>query len=154
MADSAGCSCAQVKVDATMALRNFIEEYEEEDIGALKPLIPQLLNEIFKLMSEVGHATLASTSSTRRGPTDVVLPVHQTMLLELDCMASLTKQSMASRWFIWTSNVLAASIPLHDEVDVPNVPLCPCTANSPEPACLLSLAEPVTLYSMLGSVYP
>ena len=44
---------AQVKVDATMALRLFVEEYEEEDIGALKPLIPQLLNEIFKLMSEV-----------------------------------------------------------------------------------------------------
>ena len=36
-----------------MALRPFMEEYEEEDIAALKPLIPQLLNEIFKLMSEV-----------------------------------------------------------------------------------------------------
>ena len=53
MSDSVGCSCAQVKVDATMALRPFMEEYEEEDIAALKPLIPQLLNEIFKLMSEV-----------------------------------------------------------------------------------------------------
>ena len=36
-----------------MALRNFVDEYDEDDIGALKPVIPQLLNEIFMLMNEV-----------------------------------------------------------------------------------------------------
>ncbi|KAK9818968.1 hypothetical protein WJX74_009075 [Apatococcus lobatus] len=50
-----------VKVDATMALRPFMEEYEEEDIAALKPLIPQLLNEIFMLMSEVEADDLVVT---------------------------------------------------------------------------------------------
>ncbi len=36
-----------------MALRYFVEEYDEEDMGALRPVIPQLLSEIFKLMGEV-----------------------------------------------------------------------------------------------------
>lgn len=35
-----------------MALRSFIDELE--DPSALKPILPQLMDSIFKLMSEVG----------------------------------------------------------------------------------------------------
>jgi hypothetical protein len=43
----------QVRVDAVMAARSFIDAYSEEAVGEIKSLIPALLDQIFKLMAEV-----------------------------------------------------------------------------------------------------
>lgn len=40
-----------MRVEAAMALRSFIDELD--DASALKPILPQLMDSIFKLMSEV-----------------------------------------------------------------------------------------------------
>jgi hypothetical protein len=45
------CSELPVRVEAAMALRSFIDELQ--DPSALKPILPQLMDSIFKLMSEV-----------------------------------------------------------------------------------------------------
>lgn len=47
------CACSElpVRVEAAMALRGFIDELD--DPSALKPILPQLMDSIFKLMSEV-----------------------------------------------------------------------------------------------------
>jgi hypothetical protein len=45
------CSELPVRVEAAMALRSFIDELQ--DPSALKPILPQLMGSIFKLMSEV-----------------------------------------------------------------------------------------------------
>lgn len=44
-----------VRVEAAMALRGFIDELE--DPSALQPILPQLMDSIFKLMSEVRRAS-------------------------------------------------------------------------------------------------
>ena len=47
-------------MDAVVALRSFVEAFSEEEVAAIKPLIPQLLDEFFKLMNEVlcpSHST-------------------------------------------------------------------------------------------------
>jgi len=36
-----------------VALRGFVEAFSEEEVAAIKPLIPALLDEFFKLMNEV-----------------------------------------------------------------------------------------------------
>jgi len=43
----------QVRVDAVVALRCFVDAFSEQEAAALKPLIPALLDEFFKLMNEV-----------------------------------------------------------------------------------------------------
>ena len=40
-------------MDAVVALRNFIDGYDEEGLQQVKPLIPQLLDVFFQLMQEV-----------------------------------------------------------------------------------------------------
>ncbi|KAK9824621.1 hypothetical protein WJX72_011782 [[Myrmecia] bisecta] len=47
-----------VRVDAVIALRSLIDAYPEERLAEIQPLVPQLLNEFFKLMSEVEHEDL------------------------------------------------------------------------------------------------
>ena len=44
---------SQVRVDAVVALRCFVDAFSEAEAAALKPLIPALLDEFFKLMNEV-----------------------------------------------------------------------------------------------------
>jgi len=39
-------------VDAVVALRCFVDAFSEQEAAALKPLIPALLDEFFKLMNE------------------------------------------------------------------------------------------------------
>ena len=39
-------------MDAVVALRSFVDAFSEEEVAAIKPLIPQLLDEFFKLMNE------------------------------------------------------------------------------------------------------
>jgi|TARA_B100001142_G_scaffold315317_1_gene353772 importin-7 len=51
-----------VKVDATTALGSFVEA--AEDIEQLKPILPQLLDEFFKLMNEVESEDLVFTLET------------------------------------------------------------------------------------------
>lgn len=43
----------QVRVDAVMAARSFIDAYSDDAVEAIKGLIPALLDQIFKLMAEV-----------------------------------------------------------------------------------------------------
>ena len=43
----------QVRVGAVMAARQFIDAYEADQLDQIKPLIPSLLDQIFKLMQEV-----------------------------------------------------------------------------------------------------
>lgn len=45
------CSELPVRVEAAMALRSFVDELD--DTSALKPILAQLMDSIFKLMSEV-----------------------------------------------------------------------------------------------------
>lgn len=47
----AECSELPVRVEAVMALRSFVEELA--DVAPLKPVLPQLMDSIFKLMNEV-----------------------------------------------------------------------------------------------------
>jgi hypothetical protein len=44
-----------VRVEGVMALRSFVEELA--DVAALKPVLPQLMDSIFKLMNEVRATT-------------------------------------------------------------------------------------------------
>ena len=48
----------QVRVDAVVALRSFIDAFDTEGLQQVKPLIPQLLDVFFQLMQEVGLPTL------------------------------------------------------------------------------------------------
>ena len=43
----------QVRVDAVVALRSFIDAFDTEGLQQVKPLIPQLLDVFFQLMQEV-----------------------------------------------------------------------------------------------------
>ena len=43
----------QVRVDAVVALRSFIDAFDSEGLQKVKPLIPQLLDVFFQLMQEV-----------------------------------------------------------------------------------------------------
>ena len=52
----------QVRVDAIVALRAFAEE--AEDLSLIRPILPQLLNECFKLMAEVDNEDLVFTLET------------------------------------------------------------------------------------------
>jgi hypothetical protein len=45
------CSELPVRVEGVMALRSFVEELA--DVAALKPVLPQLMDNIFNLMNEV-----------------------------------------------------------------------------------------------------
>jgi hypothetical protein len=47
------CTCSElpVRVEGVMALRSFVEELA--DVAPLKPVLPQLMDSIFKLMNEV-----------------------------------------------------------------------------------------------------
>lgn len=45
------CSELPVRVEGVMALRSFVEELA--DAAPLKPVLPQLMDSIFKLMNEV-----------------------------------------------------------------------------------------------------
>lgn len=47
------CVCAQVRVDAVAALRNLVDAFHKDDLPSIKPLIPNLLNQLFALMNEV-----------------------------------------------------------------------------------------------------
>ncbi len=40
-------------MDAVVALRNFIDAFDEGHIDTVKPLIPQLLDSVFNLMQQV-----------------------------------------------------------------------------------------------------
>jgi len=51
-----------VRVDAVIALRNFVEA--TEDLSDLRSILPQLLNELFKLMNEVENEDLVFTLET------------------------------------------------------------------------------------------
>lgn len=52
----------QVRVDAIVALRCFVEA--TEDLSQLRPILPQLLDECFKLMNEVENEDLVFTLET------------------------------------------------------------------------------------------
>jgi hypothetical protein len=47
----------QVRVDAVAALRNLVDAFHADDLASIKPLIPNLLNQLFALMQEVGTAS-------------------------------------------------------------------------------------------------
>ena len=47
-------------MDAVVALRCFVDAFSEQEAAALKPLIPALLDEFFKLMNEVRVGILTS----------------------------------------------------------------------------------------------
>ena len=51
-----------VKVDAVVALGSFVEA--ADDIAQLRPILPQLLDEFFKLMNEVESEDLVFTLET------------------------------------------------------------------------------------------
>lgn len=42
-----------MRVDAVAALRNLVDAFYADDLPSIKPLIPQLLNQLFALMAEV-----------------------------------------------------------------------------------------------------
>ena len=46
-------------MDAVVALRCFVDAFSDQEAAALKPLIPALLDEFFKLMNEVGTRVIA-----------------------------------------------------------------------------------------------
>ena len=50
----------QVRVDAVVGIRHFVDAYSEEHVEHIKPLIPQLLNQFFSLMREVHVCSLSS----------------------------------------------------------------------------------------------
>jgi len=50
-----------VRVGAVMAARQFIDAYDTDEVDQIKPLIPSLLDEIFKLMQEVDNEDLVLT---------------------------------------------------------------------------------------------
>ena len=55
----------QVRVDAVVALRNLVEAYHKDDLDAIKPLVPSLLDQLFALMKEAsspGPANLAGAA--------------------------------------------------------------------------------------------
>ena len=43
----------QVRVDAVAALRNLMDAYGEDHLDEIKPHIPNLLDQLFRLMAEV-----------------------------------------------------------------------------------------------------
>ncbi|KAK1425494.1 hypothetical protein QVD17_20846 [Tagetes erecta] len=51
-----------VRVDSVFALRSFVEACE--DLGEIRPILPQLLDEFFKLMNEVENEDLVFTLET------------------------------------------------------------------------------------------
>lgn len=53
----------QVRVDAVMAARSFIDAYSEDAVEEIKGLVPALLDQIFKLMAEVRPRSPAPGSS-------------------------------------------------------------------------------------------
>lgn len=60
--------CIQVRVDAVVALRQIVDAYSEDHLDEMKPHLPVLLDQLFKLMAEVillsiwGRAFLAFNS--------------------------------------------------------------------------------------------
>jgi len=48
----------QVRVDAVAALRNLVDAFDKDDLPSIKPLIPNLLNQLFALMNEVSSMTI------------------------------------------------------------------------------------------------
>lgn len=54
-----GDAALPVRVDAVVALRSFVDA--AEDLNSLRAILPQLLNELFKLMSEVDNEDLVYT---------------------------------------------------------------------------------------------
>ena len=46
-----------------LALRSLVDAYDDEAVGAIKPLIPRLLAEFFKLMGEVENEARAPLSA-------------------------------------------------------------------------------------------
>jgi hypothetical protein len=61
------CVRPQVRFDAAVAARHFLEAYCDEDLDQLKPHVAELLNELFKLMDEVGACCLSVCLSGRGG---------------------------------------------------------------------------------------
>eukprot|EP00891_Asterochloris_glomerata_P009638 jgi/Astpho2/9638/fgenesh1_pm.00146_%23_24_t len=53
-----------VRVDAVVALRNFIDAFDEGHIDTVKPLIPQLLDSVFNLMQQIESEDLLFTLET------------------------------------------------------------------------------------------
>ena len=53
----------QVRVDAVAALRNLVDAFHKDDLPNIKPLIPNLLNQLFALMNEVGSCFLFAWDS-------------------------------------------------------------------------------------------
>lgn len=56
----------QVRVDAVVALRSFIDAFDTEGLQQVKPLIPQLLDVFFQLMQEVQPLSCSLLSSAFR----------------------------------------------------------------------------------------
>ena len=50
-----------VRVDAVIALRAFVDASDEGSVSAMRPLLPRLLDELFKLMAEVDNEDLVCT---------------------------------------------------------------------------------------------
>ena len=59
-----------MRIDAAVSVRAFLDAVEEEDLGPLRPLVPQLLQQFLALSSEVGGwlaGGAASSSVCGRG---------------------------------------------------------------------------------------
>jgi hypothetical protein len=50
-----------VRVDAVISLRAFVDAADENAVNGLRPILPQLLNELFRLMAEVENEDLVCT---------------------------------------------------------------------------------------------
>ena len=47
-------------MDAVAALRNLVDAFHKDDLPSIKPLIPNLLNQLFALMNEVCGRTVCN----------------------------------------------------------------------------------------------
>ena len=50
-------------MDAVAALRNLVDAFHKDDLPNIKPLIPNLLNQLFALMNEAGAWILFACDS-------------------------------------------------------------------------------------------
>lgn len=60
------CLCLQVRVDAVIALRSIVEAYSDEHLDDMKPHLPSLLEQLFRLMSEVSFNVMLNFTSTTK----------------------------------------------------------------------------------------
>ena len=63
-------------MDAVAALRNLVDAFHKDDLPNIKPLIPNLLNQLFALMNEAGACILFACDSCMLTP----LPARQLLM--------------------------------------------------------------------------